>query len=93
MKHPVQVWTLFLASVATTTGCALPYVNEHPHVAKFDTVAQPATHVLPPACMLQHPGPGVDGPGPGVFGPGLMPAMMYGGMPDSSQIGFRGNEG
>ncbi len=93
MKYSVQVWTLFLASAALATGCALPYESQHPHVAKFETVAQPATKVLPPACMLEHPGPGVDGPGPGVFGPGVMPPMMYGGAPDSSQIGFRGNEG
>src|SRR5689334_3061097 len=93
MKHPVRIWTLFLASAAMTTGCALPYVNEHPHVAKLQTVAQPATHVLPPAAMMEHPGPGVDGPGPGVFGPSFLPAAMYPGVPESSQIGFRGNEG
>ena len=92
MKYPLQFWTLLLASIALATGCALPYESSHPHVAKYETVVQPATKVLPPAAMLHHPGPGVDGPGPGVFGVG--PAMMmYGGQPDTSQIGFRGNDG
>jgi hypothetical protein len=46
-------------------------------------------HNLPPAEMIQHPGPGVDGPGPGV--------MMYSppGPPigQTSQIAFVGPEG
>ena len=92
MKRLLHCSTLLTASVALATGCMLPYESPHRHLAKFETAAQPATKVLPPAAMLHHPGPGVDGPGPGVFGPGL-PAMMYGGQPDSSQIGFRGNDG
>lgn len=92
MTHALRSWTLLLASAGLMTGCALPYENQHTHVAKFQTTAQPATKVLPPPAMLHHPGPGVDGPGPGVFGVGA-PMVMYGGQPDSSQIGFRGNDG
>ena len=92
MKHSLHCWTMLLASVAMTTGCALPYESSHPHVAKFETSFQPATKVMPPAAMIQHPGPGVDGPGPGVMMPPGAP-MMYGGGPEASQIGFKGNDG
>ncbi|HEV2973316.1 MAG TPA: hypothetical protein VGY55_25335 [Pirellulales bacterium] len=92
MRLSLDRWTLLLASAAVATGCTLPYESQHQHLAKFETTVQPATKVLPPAAMLHHPGPGVDGPGPGVFGVGA-PPMMYGGQPDTSQIGFRGNDG
>jgi hypothetical protein len=92
MKHSLRCLSLLIAPVGLMTGCMLPYESPHHHLAKFETCAQPATNVLPPAAMLHHPGPGVDGPGPGVLGPGL-PGMMYGGPVDSSQIGFRGNDG
>lgn len=92
MRHSFESGTLLLASIAAVAGCALPYESMHQHVAKFETTAQPATKVLPPEAMLHHPGPGVDGPGPGVFGMG--PQVMFaGGAPETSQIGFRGNDG
>jgi hypothetical protein len=60
--------------LAACAGCRVPFVP----------------HTLPPATMMQHPGPGVDGPGPGV--------MMLGdagvGMPlQNSQVAFLGPEG
>jgi hypothetical protein len=91
MRHALQCWTL-LASVAAVTGCTLPYETQHQHLARIATTVQPATKVLPPPTMLHHPGPGVDGPGPGVFGVGPQ-MMLYGGQPETSQIGFRGNDG
>ena len=90
MKRSLPLWTLLAAS-ALAGGCTLPYDSSQIHTPHRPYV-EPATHVLPPAAMLQHPGPGVGGPGPGVLGPGG-PMLMYGGMPDSSQIGFRGNDG
>jgi hypothetical protein len=64
----------FLCALAACGGCRVPF----------------AGHTLPPAAMLQHPGPGVDGPGPGV--------MLYGDaaapMPAAnSQLSFLGPEG
>ncbi len=92
MKHLWQLATLFSASVVMATGCTLPYESQHHHLAPLQTAIQPATKVLPPAAMLQHPGPGVDGPGPGVLGP-CLPNLVCAGIPDASQIGFRGNDG
>ncbi len=93
MKRLGHLATLFLATVALCAGCeALPYENQHTHLAPLQTAVRPATHVLPPAAMLQHPGPGVDGPGPGVLGP-CLPSLVCAGVPDSSQIGFRGSDG
>ena len=60
--------------LAACGGCRIPFVP----------------HTLPPATMMQHPGPGVDGPGPGVMTLGD-PAM---GMPlQNSQVAFLGPEG
>jgi len=60
--------------LAACGGCRVPFVP----------------HTLPPATMMQHPGPGVDGPGPGVMtigDPGF-------GMPlQNSQVAFLGPEG
>lgn len=64
----------FVCALAACGGCRVPFMP----------------HKLPPATMMQHPGPGVDGPGPGV--------MLYGdpaaSMPASnSQLAFIGPEG
>ncbi len=51
---------------------------------------------LPPAAMLQHPGPGVEGPGPGVFCPPGYGATTPGFNVDpnaTSQIAFIGPDG
>jgi len=85
-----------MASAAIlATGCTAPIPMNSPRqcIAEHRPVVQPATQVLPPAAMLQHPGPGVGGPGPGVLGPDYPNLMYPAGMPDSSQIGFRGNDG
>jgi hypothetical protein len=86
---------VFLASAALATGCTGPIPLNSPRqcIAEHSPVVQPATQVLPPAAMLQHPGPGVGGPGPGVLGPDYPNFMCPAGMPDTSQIGFRGNDG
>ena len=60
------------------TGCIHPTCGEFnnntsliPPLGKFT-----GHNNLPPAAMLQHPGPGVDGPGPGVM---MSSASMMGG--------------
>jgi hypothetical protein len=95
MKRSLPLWTLFVASAALATGCTLPYESDHTHIAAHQPFIQPATHVLPPAAMLQHPGPGVGGPGPGVMcvGPGGPGLALFAGPASTSQIGFRGNDG
>jgi Ca-activated chloride channel family protein len=45
------------------------------------------TNALPPAQMLQHPGPGVDGPGPGLMMAGAKPAPAFGGVNPSELTG------
>jgi hypothetical protein len=52
---------------ATLTGCHIPANSPLTGLAQIRPVAPQHTNVLPPAAMLQHPGPGVDGPGPGVI--------------------------
>ena len=54
---------------ATLTGCHIPANSPLTGLAQLRPVAPQHTNVLPPAEMLQHPGPGVDGPGPGVIAP------------------------
>jgi hypothetical protein len=100
--RPFQIRSLETAAlvglVALATGCRIPANSPLQGLAQLRPVAGPHTNVLPPAAMLQHPGPGVDGPGPGVimpvsyeaalesagFGPGG-PAGMVG---PASQISF-----
>jgi hypothetical protein len=100
--RPFQIRSLETAAlvglVALATGCRIPANSPLQGLAQLRPVAGPHTNVLPPAAMLQHPGPGVDGPGPGVimpvsyeaalesagFGPGG-PAAMVG---PASQISF-----
>jgi len=52
---------------ATLTGCHIPANSPLTGLAQIRPIAPQHTNVLPPAAMLQHPGPGVDGPGPGVI--------------------------
>ena len=52
---------------ATLTGCHIPANSPLTGLAQIRPVAPQHSNVLPPAAMLQHPGPGVDGPGPGVI--------------------------
>jgi len=52
---------------ATLAGCHIPANSPLTGLAQIRPVAPQHTNVLPPAAMLQHPGPGVDGPGPGVI--------------------------
>lgn len=67
-------FALMFGLAAACGGCRIPFVP----------------HTLPPASMMQHPGPGVDGPGPGVMtlgDPGFdMPLQ-------NSQVAFLGPEG
>ena len=94
-----------LSLAATLTGCHIPANSPLTGLAQIRPVAPQHTNVLPPAAMLQHPGPGVDGPGPGVIAPVSFDAALdaEGGggdagismasMAPSSQIGFIGPDG
>ncbi|MBL9082809.1 MAG: hypothetical protein JNK76_13430 [Planctomycetales bacterium] len=64
----------FLCALAAICGCRVPFVS----------------HTMPPATMMQHPGPGVDGPGPGVMTIGDPAAAMP---LSNSQVAFIGPEG
>ena len=89
MKHSFVSLTLFGAFSVGLAGCALH--GDHAdgkHGGHHDN--------LPPATMLQHPGPGVDGPGPGVMVPPGYGAPVPGFVADpnaTSQIAFIGPEG
>jgi hypothetical protein len=94
-----------LSLAATLTGCHIPANSPLSGLAQIRPVAPQHTNVLPPAAMLQHPGPGVDGPGPGVIAPvsfdaaldaeggGGDPGMSLASLAPSSQIGFIGPDG
>ncbi|MFM8708923.1 MAG: hypothetical protein ACKOHK_12825, partial [Planctomycetia bacterium] len=98
-----------LAMAATLTGCHIPANSPLTGLAQIRPVAPQHTNVLPPAAMLQHPGPGVDGPGPGVIaatsyeaalaaseGGAAAPdggGMAGGSLAPTSQVGFIGPDG
>ena len=48
-----------MSLAATLTGCHLPANSPFTGLAQLRPTATPHTNVLPPAAMLQHPGPGV----------------------------------
>jgi hypothetical protein len=93
---------------ATLTGCHIPANSPFKGLAQVRPVATPHTNVLPPAAMLQHPGPGVEGPGPGIIMPasyecsleasgavggGMGGGGFVGATAPTSQIGFLGPDG
>ena len=94
---------------ATLTGCTIPANSPFTGLAQIRPVATPHTNVLPPAAMLQHPGPGVEGPGPGIITPASYEAALAAagaggplgpggsggvyGMAPTSQVGFVGPDG
>jgi hypothetical protein len=96
-----------LSLAASLTGCHIPANSPLTGLAQIRPVATPHTTVLPPAAMLQHPGPGVEGPGPGVIVPASYEAaladagaaggaggpMVAGMSAPTSQIGFIGPDG
>jgi len=95
-----------LSLAASLTGCHIPANSPLTGLAQIRPVATPHTNVLPPAAMLQHPGPGVEGPGPGVIVPASYEAALAdagaaagadggagGVMGPTSQIGFIGPDG
>ncbi len=84
---------------ATLAGCHIPANSPLTGLAQIRPVAPQHTNVLPPAAMLQHPGPGVDGPGPGVIAATSYEAALaasyaegggFGGGPDGSGMGADG---
>ena len=95
--------------VAALTGCTIPANSPFTGLAQIRPVATPHTNVLPPAAMLQHPGPGVEGPGPGIITPASYEAALSAagaggppgpggsggvyGMAPTSQVGFVGPDG
>lgn len=94
---------------AAVTGCTIPANSPFTGLAQIRPVATPHTNVLPPAAMLQHPGPGVEGPGPGIITPASYEAALAAagaggplgpggsgsvyGMAPTSQVGFVGPDG
>jgi hypothetical protein len=65
-----------ISLAATLTGCHMPANSPFTGLAQIRPVATPHTNVLPPAAMLQHPGPGVEGPGPGIIAPASYEAAL-----------------
>jgi hypothetical protein len=98
-----------ISLAATLTGCHMPANSPFTGLAQIRPLATPRTNVLPPAAMLQHPGPGVEGPGPGIIAPASYEAALEaagvavggggagmggpGMMAPTSQIGFIGPDG
>lgn len=107
--RPITLSAGLAALAASLTGCHIPANSPLTGLAQIRPVATPHTNVLPPAAMLQHPGPGVEGPGPGVIVPASYEAAladagalaggdaeaaaMAGMMAPTSQIGFIGPDG
>ncbi len=79
----VSVSTGCAMLAATLTGCHIPANSPLTGLAQIRPVATPHTNVLPPAAMLQHPGPGVEGPGPGV----IVPASYEAALADAGAFG------
>jgi hypothetical protein len=65
-----------LAATMLLTGCHIPANSPLSGLAQVRPLATPHTNVLPPAAMLQHPGPGVEGPGPGIITPASYGAAL-----------------
>jgi hypothetical protein len=65
-----------ISLAATLTGCHMPANSPFTGLAQIRPVATPHTNNLPPAAMLQHPGPGVEGPGPGIISPASYEAAL-----------------
>ena len=94
---------------AALTGCTIPANSPFTGLAQIRPIATPHTNVLPPAAMLQHPGPGVEGPGPGIITSASYEAALSAagaggppgpggsggayGMAPTSQVGFVGPDG
>lgn len=77
-----------MSLAATLTGCHIPANSPLTGLAQIRPVATPHTNVLPPAAMLQHPGPGVEGPGPGIIAPASYEAAL-----ESAGVGGGGGAG
>jgi len=82
-----------LSLAATLTGCHIPANSPFTGLAQIRPIATPHTNVLPPAAMLQHPGPGVEGPGPGVIAPVGYEEMMAANGIDAGGMGGPGGMG
>ncbi len=65
-----------MSLAASLTGCTIPANSPFTGLAQIRPIATPHTNVLPPAAMLQHPGPGVEGPGPGIITPASYEAAL-----------------
>ena len=65
-----------LAATMLLAGCHIPANSPLTGLAQLRPHGMPHTNVLPPAAMLQHPGPGVEGPGPGIITPASYEAAM-----------------
>ena len=65
-----------LAVTMLLAGCHIPANSPLTGLAQLRPHGMPHTNVLPPAAMLQHPGPGVEGPGPGIITPASYEAAL-----------------
>jgi hypothetical protein len=83
-----------LSLVAAVSGCTIPANSPFKGLAEIRPIATPHTNVLPPAAMLQHPGPGVEGPGPGIIAPASFEtALEAAGIMGDGSGGGGGGEG
>jgi hypothetical protein len=83
-----------LSLAAAVTGCTIPANSPFKGLAEIRPIATPHTNVLPPAAMLQHPGPGVEGPGPGIIAPASFEtALEAAGIMGDGSGGGPGGEG
>jgi len=78
---------------ATLTGCHIPANSPLTGLAQIRPVAPQHSNVLPPAAMLQHPGPGVDGPGPGVIAATSYEAALAASYAEGEGFGGGGPDG
>ena len=65
-----------LTATVLLAGCHIPANSPLTGLAQLRPHGMPHTNVLPPAAMLQHPGPGVEGPGPGIITPASYEAAL-----------------
>ncbi len=82
-----------LSVAASLTGCHIPANSPFTGLAQIRPVATPHTNVLPPAAMLQHPGPGVEGPGPGIIAPASYEACIANAAGEAGGMGGAGGGG
>ena len=92
LKQRLQGFVGF-SLAATLAGCHIPANSPLTGLAQIRPVAPQHSNVLPPAAMLQHPGPGVDGPGPGVIAATSYEAALAASYAEGEGFGGAGPDG